>query len=130
MDYKVPAPHLLSDGTTFQGSYNLQISDTLARCIYGFSNAPISATISVIGLDGENKVATTIVSDSGGFLRLSANGFTFSSPNIKVKLTQSASAKAVTSGSKAVTIINCLKGKASKKVSGAKPVCPPGYKRA
>ncbi len=130
LDYKVAAPHLLSDGTTFQGSYNLQISDTLARCIYGFSNAPISATISVIGLDGENKVATTIVSDSGGFLRLSANGFTFSSPNIKVKLTQSASAKAVTSGSKAVTIINCLKGKASKKVSGAKPVCPPGYKRA
>jgi hypothetical protein len=139
LDYKVAAPHLLSNGTVFQGTYNLEIDETLARCIYGFTDAPISATVSVIGVDGENKVATTLVNSSGGFLRLSASGFTFSTPIIKVKLTQAGSAGAT--GSKptstptpkaapvaAAKSITCVKGKLIKKVSGTSPKCPTGYK--
>jgi hypothetical protein len=139
LDYKVAAPHYLADGSTFQGTYNLEINETLARCIYGFSDAPISATVSVIGVDGENKVATTLVSSSGGFLRLSASGFTFSNPIIKVKLTQKgtstvSSAKPAAPSALAkpapvalVKSITCAKGKLTKKVSGTAPKCPSGY---
>ena len=142
LDYKVAAPHLLSNGSVFQGTYNLEIDEKLARCIYGFSDAPISATVSVIGVDGENKVATTLVSSSGGFLRLSASGFTFSAPIIKVKLTQAGSKTAngvkpaapATPAAPAkpapvalVKSITCVKGKLTKKVSGTAPKCPSGY---
>ena len=139
LDYKVAAPHLLSNGSVFQGTYNLEIDETLARCIYGFSDAPISATVSVVGIDGENKVATTLVSSSGGFLRLSASGFTFSTPIIKVKLTQKGSSTAAstkptspapTPSKKPAPIvksITCGKGKLTKKVTGSAPKCPAGY---
>ena len=136
LDYKVAAPHYLTNGTIFQGTYNLEINETLARCIYGFSDAPISATVSVIGVDGENKVATTLVSTSGGFLRLSASGFTFSSPTIKVKLTQggastgSAAKPAAPAKSAPIAVvksITCVKGKLTKKVNGTAPKCPTGY---
>ena len=88
LDYKVAAPHYLANGNEFQGTYNLQISDTLARCLYVFTDAPVSATVSVVAVDGTSKVATTSIRDSDGFLRLSATGFTFSSPTIRVKLSQ------------------------------------------
>jgi len=138
LDYKVAAPHLLSNGDVFQGTYNLQISNTLARCIYGFSTAPISATVSVINIDGTSKVATTVIKDSGGFLRLSAAGFTFSNPTIRVKLFQEAtsstnSKNAPSTSTKAPVAktapetITCLKGKLSKKVTGVTPKCPTGY---
>ena len=133
LDYKVAAPHYLPNGDVFQGTYNLQISDTLARCLYGFSNAPISATVSVVSIDGTAKVATTVVKDSGGFLQLSAAGFTFSSPTIRVKLFQeatSASTSKSSSGTSAKTppsSITCIKGKLSKKVIGVTPKCPSGY---
>jgi hypothetical protein len=138
LDYKVAAPHLLSNGDVFQGTYNLQISNTLARCIYGFSTAPISATVSVINIDGTSKVATTVIKDSGGFLRLSAAGFTFSNPTIRVKLFQEATSSTNSKNEPPATTkapvakampktITCLKGKLSKKVTGVTPKCPTGY---
>ncbi|CAB4906962.1 unannotated protein [freshwater metagenome] len=144
LDYKVAAPHYLANGKEFQGSYNLEISDTLARCLYGFTDAPVAATVSVVGVNGESKVSTTTMRAAGGFLRLSATGFTFSSPTIRVKLSQptttSTSATAATTTSTKTTTaataptkvasktISCVKGKTVKKVSGVSPKCPTGYK--
>jgi hypothetical protein len=88
--------------------------------LYGFSSAPVSATISVVGDGGESKTATTLVSEKNGWLKLAAYGFTFSSPTISVKLSQ---AKAVK------TTITCTKGKLIKKVTGVGPKCPAGYKK-
>jgi hypothetical protein len=141
LDYKVAAPHYLPNGKDFEGSYNLEISNTLARCLYGFTDAPVSATISVIGVNGESKVSTTSMKLVGDFLRLSAEGFTFSSPTIRVKLSQpsaTSTTTAATTTSKTevaaaaptkVTkkVITCVKGKSVKKVSGTKPKCPTGY---
>ena len=72
---------------------------------------------------------------------MSANGFTYSAPIVKIKLSQepevvvtptptptptpTASAKPVV---KKVTI-TCIKGKTSKKVTAVKPKCPTGYKK-
>jgi hypothetical protein len=88
LDYRVASPHYLADGTVFAGKYDLFISSKVARCIYGFTNAPISASISVIGENGETKVATTTMRENAGWIHLSARGFTFSNPVIKVKLKQ------------------------------------------
>ena len=147
LDYKVAAPHYLTNGTTFQGSYSLEINEKLAQCFYNFSDAPIGATISVTGVNGENKIATTSIKSADGFLHLTAQGFTFSSPVIRVKLTQSNStiapnpqqsaptsksshslAPAVNAPAKK-TKITCVKGKNVRKVVGTNPKCPTGFKK-
>jgi hypothetical protein len=65
----------------------------------------------------------------------SANAFHYSSPTIKVKLSQeepltSSSKKAVAAKKTVVKVktIYCVKGKLSKKVSGSNPKCPKGFK--
>jgi hypothetical protein len=89
LDYEVAGTHLMPDGKTVAlGTYDLAMRSETARCLYGFSKAPISATISVVGGSGEKKVATTTVSEKNGWLKLAAYGFTFSAPKIRVKLTQ------------------------------------------
>ena len=149
LDYKVASPHYLADGKVFQGKYNLYIDSKVARCIYKFSNAPISASVSVTSSDGgQQSVATTVVNETNGWLHLSAAGFTFSSPTLKVKLTQDAnavaavpspsskpSASAEPAPQTAVapmikkSTITCVKGKVTKKVTAISPKCPTGYKK-
>jgi hypothetical protein len=121
LDYSVASLHLLPDGTVFQGRYNLFIDSKVARCIYKFSNAPISATVSITSADGEQKsIATTSLNERNGWIQLSAVGFTFSSPTIKVKLTQEKSKK---------TTITCVKGMTTRKVNAIDPKCPKGFKK-
>ena len=121
LNYKVSGMHYLPDGKTeAQGSYDLLLRSDVARCLYGFSKAPLSATISVAG--GTDKtVATTVVSEKNGWLKLAAYGFTFSNKTIKVKITQPKVVKKTT--------ITCVKGKLTKKVTAAGPKCPAGYKK-
>lgn len=135
--YKVASPHYDSKGQIQIGTYDLAIRSDIARCIYGFSSAPIQATLSVVYADGEAKKATTLVSEKNNWLRLSAKGFTYSNPTIKVRLSQersieapvpapSASAKPAAAKKSSIT---CVKGKASKKVTAVNPTCPKGYKK-
>jgi hypothetical protein len=139
LEYKVASPHYEASGAEASGSYDLVLKSEVARCIYGFSKAPIQAEISISSSDGEKKVATTVVNERNGWLYLSAKGFTFSSPTINVKLSQekavavpsptpSASALAKPVVKNSVTIY-CVKGKITKKVSGTNPKCPTGYKK-
>ena len=143
LTYKVSSPHFEANGDFASGSYDLTLRSDVARCVYGFTDAPIKAEISVTSQDGEKKVATTVVNEKDGWLYLSAKGFTFSSPTINVKLTQekvasapsptpsasaSASASAAPIAKKSVTI-SCVKGKITKKVTSSNPKCPPGYKK-
>jgi len=89
LNYKVAGMHYLSNGKDlFEGTYDLLIKSDVARCLYGFSSAPLSATVTVIGAAGAEKVASTQVSEKAGWLKLSAYGFTFSEKKIQVKLTQ------------------------------------------
>jgi len=142
LDYKVASPHFLPDGSVFKGSYNLSIKSDFARCLYGFTKAPVAASVSILSADGTSQIATTVISERNGWITLAAEGFTFSSPTLKVKFSQaaepvvtpsptatpspSASAKPVTP--KKITI-TCVKGKTTKKVTAIKPTCPTGYKK-
>ena len=139
LTYKVASPHYEANGSLASGSYDLSMRSDIARCLYGFSNAPIKAEISITSDDGEKKVATTIVNEKNGWLYLSAKGFTFSSPTINVKLSQekevvvapapSATPVATVTVAKKSVTITCVKGKTTKKVSGTSPKCPTGYKK-
>jgi hypothetical protein len=135
LDYKLLSPHFTANGNVAIGTYDLVLSSDVARCIYGFSKAPIQAVISIVGADGENRVATTLVREKDGWLTLSANGFTFSSPTIRVKLSQEASETEILAPvvpakvSVKKTTITCAKGKKVQRVYGVKPKCPTGYKK-
>lgn len=135
LNYKVASPHYEADGTTVAlGSYDLALRSDVARCIYGFSKAPIQAEISITSQDGERKVATTVINERNGWLYLSAKGFTFSSPTINVKLSQEkeaapAPAPSATKAAAPKTVkITCTKSGKKTVVTGVKPVCPKGYK--
>ena len=139
LNYQVAAPHFATDKSEFKGTYDLVIRSDVARCVYGFSKAPINATISVTSSDGTPQIATTLIGEKDGWVYLRAKNFGFSAPVIKAKLSQeaevvvtptptptpSASAKPV---AKAVTI-TCIKGKTNKKVTAVKPKCPTGFKK-
>jgi hypothetical protein len=97
----------------------------------------VQASVSVINSSGEQQITTSTLTEKNGWLRLSVKGFTYSSPTLRVKLTQEAekpvatpspSASAAPAVSKKVTI-TCVKGKTSKKVTAVKPVCPTGFKK-
>jgi len=157
LNYQVASPHFNPDGTTpFKGNYNLVMRSDVARCIYGFTKAPIKASISILSSDGANDVATTVANEKDGWLSLSANNFQFSSPTIQVKLSQDAPAPVAAPTPIATpkpdpsasltpvatpvpvvapvvvvkkTSITCVKGKITKTVTAVKPICPTGYKK-
>ena len=93
--------------------------------IYGFTKAPISATISVTNADGESQeIATEVMTERNGWIHLGAYNFHFSAPTVRVKFTQEKGKVATSPIQKSIT---CQKGKITKKVSGGK--CPPTFKK-
>jgi hypothetical protein len=150
LDYRVSAPHYESNGREAVGTYDLLLRSDVARCIYGFTEAPIKATLEVIASDGSSRVATTIINERNGWLTMSAGGFGFSSPIVRARLTQdkpepvvtpspsptasptaSPTPQATTTVIKAAKkAITCIKGEKKKQVQGAKPKCPKGWKKA
>ena len=153
IQYRVASVHNDPQGKQFQGSYDLVIDSKVARCLYNYSNAPISASVSIVSSDGNQNVATTVVTENNGWFRMGAYGFHYSAPTIKVKLSQEAvapapaptpsptptqspapeSTVAPTATLKPVapkkTTITCTKGKFTKKITAVKPKCPTGYKK-
>ncbi|CAN2218129.1 hypothetical protein MCEMRE195_01155 [Candidatus Nanopelagicaceae bacterium] len=135
LNYQVASPHFGSNGDVFKGSYDLVMRSEVARCIYGFSKAPIQATLSITSADGTPQVASTIIGERDGWLYLRAKNFEFSAPTVKVKLSQEAEPKVEVTESPVVApiskkrTITCTKGKLVKKVSAINPKCPTGYKK-
>jgi len=120
LDYQVASPHFGSTGDVFKGTYDLVMRSDVARCLYGFSEAPIKATISITSSDGSPQLATTVIGERNNWLYLQARNFEFSAPVVKVKLTQKKNQKYT---------ITCKKGTASKPVTGTAPKCPKGFKK-
>jgi hypothetical protein len=119
LNYQVGAFHFNKDGSVAKGSYDLVLDAEIARCLYKFSKAPFQATVSVTDSStGEIEYATSVVSQSKGWLKVSANNFHFSNPVLKVKLTQ---AKIT------ITCVSKTNSKLKKTVTSASPKCPTGY---
>jgi hypothetical protein len=119
--YGVAGMHYNADESLILGTYDLSIRDSVAECLYGFANAPISATVSVTeSSSGLENVATTTVQNKDGWLHVGAYGFEFSNPTISIKITQSSRYK---------SSVFCVRGRVTKRVTGFKPVCPRGFKK-
>jgi hypothetical protein len=160
LDYRVAAPHFAPDGVTENlGTYGLSMRSDLVQCLYGVKEVPVKVEISITsGSSGESRGSTVSLFRNGNWVYLSAEGFTFSSPTLKVKLVQPEAVKteavkteavktevaktevAKTEVAKtevaaapkkvvAIKVISCAKGKINKKVSGTNPKCPAGYKK-
>jgi hypothetical protein len=122
LSYKVAGMHFLPDGSTLAtGTYDLVMRSEVARCLYGFSSAPVSASVSITGSD-QTSIATTLVNEKDGWLKLAAYGFNFSNPVIKVRIAQQSQGM----NKKSIT---CVKGKMTKKVTAVNLKCPAGYKK-
>ena len=147
LTYHVSGMHYESDKTTLtEGTYDLVIRSDVARCLYGFTSAPISATVSVIDDKGQQKTAVTTVNEKDGWLKMAAYGFSFSNPTLNVKISQAkpkpqdsssptpSPKPSATNSPKATAAttkitITCVKGKTVKKVTAVSPKCPAGYKK-
>lgn len=133
-NYKVASLHLLPNNEIFKGSYDLVLRSGFARCLYGFSNAPINANIEITNSDRSTNVATSTFTEKNGWVNLSINGFTFSQPTIKAKFSQESNLSVPTpttapKNSALKSTITCINGKTTKKVTAVVPKCPTGYKK-
>ncbi|MFM8843816.1 MAG: hypothetical protein ACKOFJ_06310, partial [Actinomycetota bacterium] len=159
LKYGVGGMHFDEKGVVIRGNYDLVIRSDAARCLYGFSSAPVEASISLIYDGKEESISTSIVKESDGWLFLSAKNFTFSTPTIEIILKQStpsptptpivsatptptasetaaqapvvvpSPAKSTLVVAAKKTTITCTKGKLVKKVTAVNPKCPAGYKK-
>ena len=157
LEYRVAAPHFAPDGKTENiGTYGLAMSITLLKCLYGITNVPTSASVSITTNAGVERVATVALNQIGKWVFLNAENFTFSSPTLRIKLNQTSSAATPSTGTAEVKkespapevkddkevaaakpaaatakkiTITCTRGKLIKKLSGTNPKCPAGYKK-
>jgi hypothetical protein len=101
-------------------------------------SASVSASYPELGIA---ELVTTTSRVEGKFFKVSAAGFHYSTPIIKVKVVQEVSATPSPTPSPSATptpsakpvvkmsTITCIKGKTSKKVTAVNPKCPAGYKK-
>jgi hypothetical protein len=140
---QVSSTHLRADNSKNLGVFNIDMPIETARCLWGVDlskavSASISASYPELGIA---ELITTTSRVEGKFFKVSASGFHYSAPIIKMKLVQEVSATPTpsvtatptpTPSAKPVvkkTTITCVKGKTSKKVTAVNPKCPPGYKK-
>jgi hypothetical protein len=148
MSYDVASPHYNPggkdyDADAFKGRYDLLLTESYAKCVWNLKDGIPTVSVEVQKTDGslDNSVKVTGgLNSSTGLYEFSAVGFTFSSPKIKIKLsapptkdgtptvTQAAPTKKA-APKVTVKTITCTKGKISKKVIGANPKCPAGFKK-
>jgi hypothetical protein len=139
LSYQLAAPHFKSSNEEFKGSYSLVVSEKLAKCIWGNSPTNASARISILNSEGTSSIVTQSLKQQSGFYYFNINGFGFSAPTIRIKLTKDAVGTASTPSATPTIaavkpaaskkVISCAKGKVTKKVTGTKPKCPSGYKK-
>ena len=89
LNYKVAAPHYEKDGKTeFKGRYDLILRSDIAKCLYGLDDSPVTSEVAVVDESGVRKTATTSMTQSDGWFKFSAAGYTHSAPTVKTKLLQ------------------------------------------
>jgi len=121
LGYRLASTHADADGKLNKGNYSLALSKKMADCLWNFDTKKASAVLSITNDAGVQNIAISTLRTTPNWVYFDASGFTFSSPEIKVKL--------INPSSKIETkTINCYKGSVIKKIVGKNPVCPNGYK--
>jgi hypothetical protein len=152
LSYKVAAPHFAPDGKTENiGSYYMNLNSKFTQCILGVDRVPDVATVGITYGEGKQLVSTVSVKQDNDWLRLQADNFTFSAPQIKVafpkptpaatsatntqspqqssQVSKSQSGPSNLAGEPKRKKITCIKGNKKRIVSASNPKCPVGWKK-
>ena len=142
LEFSVAGTHLKQNGEKNIGTYDLSISEALAKCLWGAEFTQASLSLEVVQEDGVSQVATTSIGKRNGQVLFSAAGFHYSVNSIRIKGAKPAKTTNQSSGNnlnpqdqsaaskgKALNFIICKKGKEVKKVRGASAKCPKGFRR-
>ena len=154
LSYKVSAPHFAPDGKTENiGRYYMNMNSKFTQCILGVERVPDVATVGITYGQGKEMVSTVSVKQDKDWLRLQADNFTYSAPEIKVSFKRLATVPSATNGSTNPSgpstpslpsttnsndtnstpakskSITCMKGKKNQVISGINPKCPKGWKK-
>lgn len=136
---QVASTHYRADNSKNLGVFNIEMPIETAKCLWGVDlskavSATVAATYPELGI---SELVTTTSKVEGKFFKVSAAGFHYSAPVIKVKVAQEKAATPIATPTPIATIkpvpvqktITCVKGKTTKKVKALAPKCPAGYKK-
>lgn len=146
---QVSSTHFRADNSKNLGVFNIDMPIETAKCLWGVDlSKAVSASVTAAYPElGIAELITTTSRVEGKFFKVSASGFHYSAPTIKMKVTQSVEPTPTPSPSISATptpspipsatikpapvqkTITCVKGKVTKKVKAVNPKCPAGYKK-
>jgi hypothetical protein len=121
LSYRIASTHKDNQGNLNKGNYSLALSKKTADCLWKFDTQKASAVISITNSEGIQNIAVSTLRSSANWIYFDASGFTFSSPEIRVKILK----PKITLAKKTIV---CTNKSTIRKVSGIKPTCPPGFK--
>lgn len=128
LDFAIFSPHTKANGSPNIGFFKLWTTDAFVNCKWPGNDLTSSPKLEVriVSEDGVTQTSTNQVSHKNGKIFVSASGFHYSAPTIKlVPVKESGSVSNSKSKTKSIT---CIKGKTVKTVKGTAPKCPAGYK--
>ena len=145
---RLSTPHLLPDGSVNVGYLEIRMPRAAALCMWKVDlDGSIKATVNITYEDGSTpSIATVNGKRIGDDYLIISTGFHYSSPTLRVKLSQDNAVKPVENSvsaqsenknenkasapsvaPKKIKVINCVKGKLTRKISGVSPKCPAGF---
>ena len=147
---RLSTPHLLPDGSVNVGYLEIRMPRAAALCMWKVDlDGSIKATVNITYEDGSTpSIATVNGKRIGDDYLIISTGFHYSSPTLRVKLSQDNAVKPADNSAstqnesknenkvsvpavapKKIKVINCVKGKLTRKISGVNPKCPAGFAR-
>jgi len=175
---RLSTPHLLPDGSINVGYLEIRMPRAAALCMWKIDlDGNIKASIAITYVDGSAPTVATVSGQRiGDDYLIVSTGFHYSSPTLRVKLSQDNAVKptdnavkpadnavkpadnavkpadnavkpaensastqseskneskvaAPVIAAKKIKVINCVKGKLTRKISGVNPKCPTGFKK-
>ena len=147
---RLSTPHLLPDGSINVGYLEIRMPRAAALCMWKVDlDGNIKASIAITYVDGSAPTVATVSGQRiGDDYLIVSTGFHYSSPTLRVKLSQDNAVKPADNAAstqseskneskvaapviapKKIKVINCVKGKLKRKISGANPKCPTGFKK-
>jgi hypothetical protein len=126
--WRAAAPHFAPDGVTVnKGFYKAVIPVADAALLWGMTNPNDAATALEVSLTteaGGTAAFLKSISVKNGKIIIDVSGFEYSRPKLKIGIKKGYKPAAKILNK---TTITCVKGKAVKKITDVKPVCPAGY---
>ena len=140
LQMQLTGTHFQDNGELTQGYFQIRVPLAMAKCLWKVDvSRKISANISATyaGQESNEVIASSATLDGDQYV-VSASGFHYSSPTIKVKLDQtdspqtpakpSATNLPLTKQNTQNIQITCINGTKQVVISGKSPLCPKGYK--